>query len=220
MVAYAKTVAMSHRFGLHRFLCFAALIFVPIFLFSAGHLLRIDSAKPSDLILVLASEDNQSTVNKGLELIEHGYGNQILIDDNADVRVYGFIRTDMAEKFAHQVSGDAAGRVHVCRVEGDSLLGETKYVRACLSRLSVQTVLLITHDFQSRRVQMTFNRTLPRYSWSVAPVEDPDEFGVKWWQHREWAKNTVTEWLRLTWWVAIDSWQTSRDAASASNKPL
>ena len=32
-------------------------------------------------------------------------------------------------------------------------------------------------------------------------------FGIQWWQHREWAKTNLYEWLRLAWWGLIDRWR-------------
>ena len=46
-----------------------------------------------------------------------------------------------------------------------------------------------------------------RQDFSVAAAHDPREFGVNWWQHREWAKTNFNEWMKLVWWEAVDRWR-------------
>jgi hypothetical protein len=41
----------------------------------------------------------------------------------------------------------------------------------------------------------------------VAAAYDPNEFGVQWWRHRQWAKVDFDEWLRLIWWELVDRWR-------------
>jgi hypothetical protein len=50
-------------------------------------------------------------------------------------------------------------------------------------------------------------RRLPQYHWSVAAAHDDRLFGTHWWHHREWAKTTFQEWLKVIWWNAIDRWR-------------
>ena len=67
----------------------------------------------------------------------------------------------------------------------------------CLRPLGAHSLLLVTSDFHPRRALSSFHREFPDLKVSVAAVYDPTEFGLEWWTDREWAKNTVYEWMRL-----------------------
>ena len=67
----------------------------------------------------------------------------------------------------------------------------------CLRPLGAHSRLLVTSDFHPRRALSSFHREFPDLKVSVAAVYDPTEFGLEWWTDREWAKNTVYEWMRL-----------------------
>jgi len=181
----------------------------------AGTFLKVNSAKASDLVIVLSGADNYNRVARGINMLEHGYAHQLLIDERADIQVYGYNRAELAEEFVRDASPETAGRMQVCRIEGDSLFGEARNVRACLCRVRVQTILLLVRDFQSRRAQLIFTRVLSEYKLTVAPVGNPEELETTWWENREWAKNTATEWLRLIWWLSIDSWRKPEAIASS-----
>jgi len=67
--------------------------------------------------------------------------------------------------------------------------------------------LLVTSDYHTRRALSTFRKKAPGIEWTVASLSDPTEFGVKWWQRREWAKTLVGEWERVVWWHLVDRWK-------------
>ena len=138
---------------------------------------------------------------------QQGYGKQVFLDENTDLRVYGFVRAQLAEEFVAHISGSAAGKVYVCPIRGDSMFEEAAHVDKCVSQYGARSVLLVTSDYHTRRALATFKRILPRYHWSVAASEDSAEFGKNWWEHREWAKRTVTEWSEFIWWEGVDQWR-------------
>src|ERR1019366_613805 len=116
------------------------------------------------------------------------------------------------------ISGTAAGKAHVCPIRGDSTFEEAAQVDKCVSQYDARSVLLVTSDYHTRRALATFKRILPRYQWSVAASEDSAEFGKNWWEHREWAKQTVTEWSKFIWWEAVDQWRAAR--AAGGSRPM
>src|SRR2546428_12240765 len=65
----------------------------------------------------------------------------------------------------------------------------------------------VTSDYHTRRAVVIFRHEIPRLNFSVAAAHAPREFGVNWWQHREWAKTNFNEWMKLVWWEAVDRWR-------------
>jgi hypothetical protein len=100
-----------------------------------------------------------------------------------------------------------ASKIAVCPIPGLSTDAETADVARCLQPLGPHRVLIVTSDFHTRRALSIFRHNLPQYQFSVAAASDPTHFGTAWWAHREWAKITFDEWVRLIWWEAVDRWR-------------
>jgi hypothetical protein len=170
----------------------------------AARFLVVDDPQKSDALVVLAGETN-SRPARGLELLRQGMAPHMFLDvESADV-IYDQRLSDLAQKYLDTLP-DAA-RVSVCPITGLSTNAETDNVRRCLERLGVHRVLIVTSEFHTRRALSTFRRRLPQYQFSAAAAHDPARFGTAWWTHREWAKVTFDEWVKLIWWEAVDRWR-------------
>jgi uncharacterized SAM-binding protein YcdF (DUF218 family) len=185
------------------------LFFLGIVLFAvfAGRLLVADWAERSDAIVVLAGDSMDIRYARGMELLHQGYGKHLFLDASADTHFFGKTPAEYASAFLKQEAGDMSDKVSVCPFAQDSTMTETIYVQKCLSQSEAKSVLLVTSDFHSRRALSIFRKKLPQYHWSVAAARDPDMFGVRWWQHREWTKTAFYEWLKTLWWNGIDRWR-------------
>ena len=95
----------------------------------------------------------------------------------------------------------------MCPVSGNSTQEEARHLADCLRPAGPRRVLLVTSDFHTRRAFQIVRKRLPQYRWSVAASHNASDFGVNWWQHREWAKTTLLEWTKLLWWEAVDRWR-------------
>lgn len=186
-------------------LAFATLLL--LFGLLAGRVLVRDSPQKSDVIVVLAGDSFDERYHHGMELLRAGYGQHLFIDVASDHRYFGRRPTDYAAEFLERDTGDMRPFVSVCPFAEDSTVSESKYVAACLKPLHPRKVLLVTSDFHTARSLLVFKHRLPQYEWSVAATKDPDVFGVKWWQRREWAKTTLLEWLKMGWWNVVDRWR-------------
>lgn len=186
-------------------LAFAALLLV--FALLAGRLLVRDAPQKSDVIVVLAGDSFDERYDRGLGLLRAGYGQHMFIDVNSEHHLFGRRMTDYAAEFLGRDTGDIRSLVSVCPFSEDSTVTESRYVASCLAPLHPHKVLLVTSDFHSVRALSVFKSRLPQYEWSVAAATDPDMFGLKWWQRREWAKTTFLEWLKVAWWNLIDRWR-------------
>ena len=137
-----------------------------------------------------------------MELLRAGYGKHLLLDASSDSSYYGRTPAEYADAFLKQDAKDMAGQVSVCPFEDDSTDTETKYVARCLASFHPTSVLLVTSDWHTARAGSIFARRLPQYHWSAAAAHDDRIFGLNWWRHREWAKTTFQEWLKVIWWNA------------------
>jgi hypothetical protein len=170
----------------------------------AGSFLVIDAPQPSDVILVLAGETYFRPTH-GLQLLGQGYGRQMLLDVPAAVEIYKVTQLQLAQDYVRDLPQAAA--VRICPIEGLSTKEETKDVLRCLGSERPKSILLVTSDFHTRRALSVFRREIPAIQFSAAGAHNNTEFGIRWWQHREWAKTFANEWLRLIWWKCIDQWR-------------
>ena len=171
---------------------------------NAGRLLEVDAPQKSDVILVLAGETDHR-VERGLQLLEQGYGRTLIINVPASARVYGLTEIQLAQQFIERLHPN--GPIRICPIEGLSTKEETWDAEKCLQQWGGDRVLIVTSDFHTRRALSIFRRELPHRSFSIAAVYDATQFGSSWWKHRQWAKTCLDEWLRLSWWNAVDRWR-------------
>ena len=169
----------------------------------AGSFLILDAPHRSDVILVLAGETDRRP-ERGLELLAQGYGRRMVLDVPTNAKLYEFTQIQLAEKYIHDLPLGAL--VSVCPVDGLSTKDESKDAEKCLTREGGKSVLIVTSDFHTRRSLSIFRKEVSGHEYSVAAARDPDQFGARWWIHRQWAKILVNEWLRLIWWELVDRW--------------
>src|SRR6478735_7071255 len=184
-----------------------ALLFILIFASFAGRMLVSDHPERSDVIVVLAGDSQDARYRRGMELLRAGYGKHLFLDASSDSSYFGHTPAEYAVAFLRQDAKEMAPQVSVCAFELDSTLTETGYVGKCVEPLHPAAVLLVTSDWHTMRARSIFMHHLPQYHWSVAAARDPRLFGTSWWRHREWAKITFNEWLKVIWWNGIDRWR-------------
>jgi len=170
----------------------------------AGSFLVVGSPRPSDVILVLAGETDRRP-ERALHLLAQGYGRRVVLDVPTNSKIYEFTEIQLAQKYVQDLPQGAS--VSICPIEGLSTKDESKDAEKCLARAGGKSVLIVTSDFHTRRALSVFQREIPGYEYSVVAARDQEQFGVRWWTHRQWAKTFVDEWLRLIWWKTIDQWR-------------
>ena len=165
--------------------------------------LVVNKPEKSDAIVVLAGETDIRPA-RGLELLNQGYARRLILDVPT-ARIYQWSEPELAERWVESLP--QAHLITVCPIAGLSTREEAADVERCLRDLGVRRVLLVTSDFHTRRALSVFQNRAPLYQYSVAACFDSREFGVKWWQQREWAKVNFDEWMRLLWWELVERWQ-------------
>jgi hypothetical protein len=170
----------------------------------AGSFLVVDEPRRSDVILVLAGETDRRP-ERALQLLALGYGRRVVLDVPTNSKLYEFTEIQVAQKYIQDLPQGAS--VSVCPIDGLSTKEESKDAEKCLAREGSKSVLIVTSDFHTRRSLSVFRHEIPEYEYSVAAARNPQQFGVRWWMHRQWAKTLVDEWLRFIWWKAVDQWR-------------
>ena len=169
----------------------------------SGSYLVLDQPQRSDAILVLAGETDRRPA-RALELRTQGYA-PVVIVDVPEVRIYNRTQLEIAQEWVNSLPERDA--IRLCATHGLSTRDEAEEAAVCLNEAGAHSVLVVTSDYHTRRALNIFRKELPKDAVSIAAAPDSQQFGVKWWQHRQWAKVNVDEWLRLVWWNAIDQWR-------------
>jgi uncharacterized SAM-binding protein YcdF (DUF218 family) len=169
----------------------------------SARFLILDDPKKSDALVVLAGEIEHRPA-RALELLDQGYAREIILDVPRNARIYQWTLAELAEKW---IAGlPQAPAIRVCVTQGLSTKDEARDAAPCIRASGAHSILLVTSDYHTRRALSVFRKELPGYSYSVAAASDPVQFGERWWQHRQWAKNNTEEWMRLVWWELVDRW--------------
>jgi hypothetical protein len=169
----------------------------------AGSFLIVNQPKPSDVILILAGETNHRP-ERALQLLSQGYGRRIVLDVPTNSTIYEFTQVQLAQQYVRDLPQGSS--VTICSIEGLSTKDESKDAGNCLAREDGKSVLIVTSNFHTRRALSIFQRELPQYTYSTAAAYDDQQFGERWWTHRQWAKTFLDEWLKLLWWKTVDQW--------------
>jgi len=170
----------------------------------AGRFLVVDAPQHSDAIVVLAGETSIRPAH-AVELLRQGMASRVFLDVEARDVVYDQPRTEIAQRYASSLPEKEL--IAVCPIEGLSTFAETDDVNRCLQPLGVHSVLIVTSASHTGRALRVFRHRLPQYQFTAAAAQDPVHFGILWWTNREWAKTTLDEWVKLTWWELVDRWR-------------
>ena len=165
--------------------------------------LVVDDPQRSDVIVVLAGETDHRPA-RALELLQQNYAKDVVVDVEADSRVFGTTLADLAQKWA--AASPQASQVSICAIRGLSTKAEAVEAGECAKKAGAGSILLVTSDFHTRRAASIFRHQLPNTSIHVAAAYDSEQFGDPWWRHRQWAKTNFDEWVRLIWWEFVDRW--------------
>lgn len=171
---------------------------------NSGKFLVIDDPQHADAILVLAGETDHRPA-RAMELLSQEYAPRVVLDVPADALVYGSSDLQLAQKWADAQPQSKA--ITICPIHGLSTKAESVEAAQCLHQVGARSVLVVTSDYHTRRALSEFQKEAPDFTFHVAAANDPAQFGVRWWEHRQWAKVNFDEWLRLLWWEFVDRWR-------------
>ncbi|GAC1643881.1 MAG: hypothetical protein NVS9B15_00620 [Acidobacteriaceae bacterium] len=165
--------------------------------------LSLDDTQRCDAVLVLAGE-TQLRISAGIDLVQRQYGHHLIVDVPQG-REYGVKSTELARNFLQtQLTPD---QFTICEFSADSTLIEARHATECLKQFpNVHSVLLVTHDFHTRRALMCFRQAAPDLSFHVSGVRDPYIYRPHWWHTRENTKYFVESMAKMVWYVFVERW--------------
>lgn len=169
----------------------------------SGRFLVVDERQKADAILVLAGETEHRPA-LAVALMQLGFAPRVILDVPQNERVFGADAVQLAQAWIDKQP--QASALSICPITGLSTKAESFESAECLRRAGVHTVLLVTSDFHTRRAREIYRKEQPEFTFFVAASSDATQFGERWWQHRQWAKTNLDEWLRLLWWEGADRW--------------
>lgn len=169
----------------------------------SGRFLVIDEPRKSDTIVVLAGETDRRPA-RAVDLLVQGYASRMVLDVPAGATAYGTTSVELARKWVDSLPQATA--ITICPIVGLSTKAESIEADVCVRQVGGNSILIVTSDFHTRRARSIFCHEMKGRTVSVAAARDPVQFGESWWQHRQWAKTNVDEWLRLLWWELVDRW--------------
>jgi hypothetical protein len=185
------------------FTAIVSVVLLVLFATNAGRMLVVNDPERSDVILVLAGETERRPA-RALEFLGQGYGRRVVIDVPAAAMMFHFTEVELAEQYARQLP--QAASVKICPIVGLSTRDEAHDAEKCLTS-EEERVLIVTSDFHTRRALSIFRHEIRGRSFAIVAAYDERQFGTRWWTRRQWAKTLVDEWMRLSWWAAVDRWR-------------
>lgn len=190
------------RFLLKTGLSLLVIVLILLGLHHAGPALVVNQPQRSDVILLLAGDENDTRYWKGIELLRAGYAPRMLVDARGDGISYGRTPAEMTEDFIRRSAGGLP--VHVCPSRGISTLQEMQSAAACLQPIAPHTILLVTSDYHTRRALSIARRIYPQYTWSAAATNSGLLSAPRWWADRQIAKDVLLEWQKMAWWELVE----------------
>jgi len=175
----------------------------------SGYLLVAGDTAPEhvDAAVVLqgsvASENARTAA--AMELLQRGAANRVAISVPRE-SYWGEEIPPIARPYLEKKYGaELAERVDFCNTEPDltSAQQEAQALGTCLKEHGWKSIVLLTSNYQSRRVGMIWRRTLAKadtsFYVSVEGVSDPDYQPRGWWRQRVYAKTWLRESAQLAW---------------------
>ena len=107
-------------------------VLVLAFLAVSGRFLVLDQARESDVILVLAGETDHRPA-RALELLNQGYAPRLILDVEAQSKMYQWSEGDLAQKYAEGLG--RAQSITICRIDGLSTKEEAISAARCLRQV-------------------------------------------------------------------------------------
>jgi len=169
----------------------------------AGSFLVVNHPEHADVIVVLGGGNNDLRYWNGVRLMQEGYAPRLILDVFDKGETFGNRDVDLARDFVNRTT---PGKSTVCLLDDNSTYEEARYLGECLREMKVNSVLVVTSNYHTRRALSILQKRLPQYRFSTYAAPDPYFFGERWWRTREWAKTTYGEWQRYLWWQFVDRW--------------
>jgi hypothetical protein len=140
-----------------------------------------------------------------MALLQRGTVNQVAISIPRE-SYWGEEISPIARQYFEKTYGaELAGKVYFCETEPElnSTHQEAQALSPCIREHGWSTIVLMTSNYQSRRVAMIWGKALPKgdssLHMSVEGVADPEYQPQGWWRQRESTEIWLRESAKLVW---------------------
>src|SRR5262252_1321155 len=97
----------------------------------AGPFLVIDQPERSDLLIVLDGDENDQRYQRALELLQEGYGSEMVVDERSDLRKFGRTPVALEQEFIDRAAGPLRKNIRVCPTNAESTQEEAIAAAGC-----------------------------------------------------------------------------------------
>lgn len=162
-----------------------------------GHaLIRDEGPANAEIAVVLGGDDFGHRVEKGAELVRHGYVPAVLVSGPAYYDVY---ECDVAIAFAVRKGYPAAWFIRFPNVTR-STREEASAILQELRHRGIHSFLLVTSDYHTARAARLYRAAAQAMGggFEMRVVASPDEYfrEASWWRNREAQKTVFFEWTK------------------------
>jgi len=158
---------------------------------AGSYLVQEDGPSRAGAIVVLAGDTFGNRILAGADLVKQGYAPKVYVSGPAGM--YGKHECDLAIPFAVERGYRESLFVHA-ESNAHSTREEAVAMREILHRDGVNTVLLVTSDYHTRRAGWTFRTAAPEITFNVVAAPDDYFRATSWWRAREGQKIFLSEW--------------------------
>ena len=142
-----------------------------------GHMLVVEKPRKADAIVIVGGEGNLR-VQRGLQLLREGYAPRLVLTGSATWHLFGRTEADLALQFVEQLEPSLAQVTSVVKITAQCTWEEAAEVKEFLSPMGVDSVLLVTSEYHSRRALSIFRRMLPDIACGIVAVPEPNLFEI------------------------------------------
>jgi uncharacterized SAM-binding protein YcdF (DUF218 family) len=167
----------------------------------ALYLVYSEEPMKADVIFVLGGDFQGARVMKGCELAQKGFAPKVWV--SGPDGVYGLREADLAIDYAIQ-HGCPTELLEPFYSKANSTLDEARLFRERAAAAKINSYLLVTSNFHTRRAAKVFRREVPLLPFRSIGAPDPSFDPSSWWGSRPSRKVFAFEWLKtVTEWVGI-----------------
>lgn len=173
----------------------ALLVYHPVWLKAAGRfLIQTDQPKRADLVLVLGGDWLGYRILQAAKLVEQGYAPQVLV--SSPHALFGRHEAEFSIPFAVE-KGYPKQWFEPIRIAAASTKEEARELVPELRRRGVNTVLVVTTNFHTRRARRIFRAEAHgNPEILVVAAQDKHFRPDDWWTNREAQKAVFLEWTK------------------------
>ncbi len=190
-----------------------------LILTSAGTFLVVeDEPAEADIIVVLMGSPGERIL-QAYDIYEAGYSNRIVMTDTyspgsdalAERGIFLKNTTDLAIEIGIELGispEDISVIPEIARSTGDEAVAVRRYIE---SEGNIDTIILVTSDYHSRRSRAIFRRSFSKLENPVELIVLPGKYSGfnagRWYTDRESAKRVVMEFTRILHFLLWERWK-------------